>query len=222
MSEEYYSAGQLLWLEVDAKIRALSGDRRSLDTFAGRFFGIDDGSFVTQTYTFDDLAAALNGVVKYDWAGFLRQRLEDHRPPLAGLEASGWKLVYTDRPSRFEQEYDANSPSRHQMGFALSIGLQIEKTGEIGDVRWNGPAFKAGVSTGATVVAVNGKEYSPEVMTAAIAAAAHGTDPIKLLLKYQGAYETVAVDYHGGLRYPHLVRVSGTPDYLDEIIAAKE
>src|SRR5581483_5054598 len=50
MSEEYYSAGQLVWLEVDAKIRSLTGDRKSLDTFAGRFFGVDNGSFVTKTY----------------------------------------------------------------------------------------------------------------------------------------------------------------------------
>ena len=222
MSEEYYSAGQLLWLDVDAKIRSLTADRQSLDTFASRFFGVDNGSFVTTTYTFDDLVAALNGVARYDWAGFLRERLNDHRPPLAGIEASGWKLVYTDEESKFEKEYDATAPSRHQMGFALSIGLQIDKTGEIGDVRWNGPAFKAGVSTGATVVAVNGQEYSPEAMTNAIAAAAHSSDPIMLLLKYQGEYKTVAVDYHGGPQYPHLVRVEGTPDYLDEIIAAKK
>ena len=108
------------------------------------------------------------------------------------------------------------------MGFALSIGLQIDKTGEIGDVRWDGPAFKAGVSTGATVVAVNGQEYSPEVMANAIEMAVHSTDPIKLLLKYQGAYKTVAVDYHGGPQYPHLVRVDGTHDYLDEISAPKK
>ncbi|MDE2052149.1 MAG: peptidase M61, partial [Gammaproteobacteria bacterium] len=222
MSEEYYSAGQLLWLEVDARIRSLTGDRESLDTFADRFFGVDNGSFVTKTYTFDDLVAALDGVAKYDWAGFLRERLDDHRPPMAGIQASGWKLVYTDKESKFQKEYDANTPSRHQLGFALSIGLQIDKKGEIGDVRWNGPAFKAGVSTGATVVAVNGREYTPEVMANAIERSEHGKDPIRLLLKYQGEYKTVAVDYHGGPQYPHLVRIDGTPDYLDEISAAKK
>ena len=29
---------------------------------------------------------------------------------------------------------------------------------------------------------------------------------------------TVAIDYHDGERYPSLVRVDGTPDYLDEIL----
>jgi len=222
MSEEYYSAGQMLWLEADAKIRSLTGDRKSLDTFAGHFFGVDNGSFVTKTYTFDDLVAALNGVVKYDWAGFLRQRLDAHQPPLAGLEASGWKLVYNDQESNFQKEYDSGAGSRHMISFTFSIGLTLTKTGEINDVRWNGPAFKAGISSGATVVAVNGHDYSAEVMTDAIKAAEHGSDPIKLLLKYQGGYRTVDVDYHDGLQYPHLVRVAGTPDYLDEIIAAKK
>ncbi len=222
MSEEYYSAGQLLWLEADAKIRALTHDRKSLDTFAGHFFGVENGSYVTKTYTFDDLVAALNGVVKYGWAGFLNQRLNENQPPMAGIGASGWKLVYTDEESPFEKEYDTNAPSRHMMSFAFSIGLALGKAGEVNDVRWNGPAFKAGISTGETVVAVNGQEYSPEVLTNAIKAAEHDPNPITLLLKYQGGYRNVAVDYHDGLQYPHLVRVSSTPDYLDEIIAAKK
>jgi predicted metalloprotease with PDZ domain len=222
MSEEYYSAGQLLWLEVDAKIRSLTGDRRSLDTFARRFFGIDNGSFVTRTYTFDDLVSALEGVARYDWADFLRQRLDDHRPPLRGIEASGWKLVYTGEESEFEKEYDQTAGSRHMVSFAFSIGLALTKTGEINDVAWDGPAFRAGVSTGASVLAVNGEAYSPKVMAHALLEAEHTHSPVRLLLRYQGEYKTVAVDYYGGPRYPHLVRVNGTPDYLDEIIAAKE
>lgn len=222
MSEDYYSGAQLMWLEVDAKIRSLTGDRESLDSFAKRFFAVDNGSFVTKTYTFDDVVAALNGVVKYDWAAFLHQRLNGHQPPTSGIEASGWKLVYTDDESKFEKEYDTNAPSRHMVSFAYSIGLALGKAGEVNDVRWNGPAFKAGVSTGATVVAVDGQQYSAEILANAIKAAEHDQDPIRLLLQYQGGYKTVAVDYHGGLQYPHLVRVGGSPDYLDEIIAAKK
>jgi predicted metalloprotease with PDZ domain len=185
MSEEYYSAGQMLWLEVDAKIRSLTNDRKSLDTFASHFFGVDNGSFVTRTYTFDDVVAGLNAVVRYDWAGFLRQRLDAHRPPLAGIAASGWKLVYDDQESDFQKQYDSGASSRHMISFTPSIGLTLTNTGEIDDVRWNGPAFKAGVSSGATLVAVNGHDYSPEVMTDAIVAAEHGSAPIRLLLNYQ-------------------------------------
>ncbi|WP_424681205.1 M61 family metallopeptidase [Frateuria sp. YIM B11624] len=223
MSEEYYSAGQMVWLEVDAKLRSLTHDKKSLDDFARAFFGVDNGSFVTRTYTFDDVVAALNGVAPYDWASLLRAHVDTLDPPLLdGLEGTGWKLVYTDQPSAYEKQYDSRPQSpRHLFNVTWSIGLTMGADGEINDVRWDGPAFRAGVSTGATIVAVNGKDYSKDVLKDAIAAAKGGKEPIKLLLKFQGGYRTAAVDYHGGLQYPHLVRVEGTPDYLSQIIAPR-
>ena len=223
LSEDYYSGGQMVWLAVDARLRQLSHGRRSLDDFAKAFFGVDDGSYVTRTYTFDDVVAALNGVAKYDWAGFLRARIDALDPPLLdGLAAAGWKLVYTDQPSAFEKAYDSRPESpRHIYNFAWSIGLTLTKSGEVNDVRWGGPAFKAGVSTGATLVAVNGQAYSSDVLKEAIAAARSDKAPIRLLLKFQGQLLSVPVDYHDGLQYPHLERIAGTPDYLDRIIAAR-
>ncbi|MGA0586487.1 M61 family metallopeptidase [Dyella sp. KRB-257] len=224
MSEEYYSAGQMMWLAVDARIRALTHDRKSLDDFARAFFGVDNGSYVTKTYTFDDVVAALDGVAKYDWASYLHARVDALDPPLLdGLEGSGWKLVYIDRESDFEKQYNSRPESpRHLYNFTWSIGLTMADKGRVNDVRWDGPAFRAGVSTGATVMAVNGQDYSDEVLKSAIAAAKSDQAPIRLLLKFQGGYRTVPVDYHGGLQYPHLVRVPGTPDYLSEIIAARK
>ncbi len=140
-----------------------------------------------------------------------------------GIAASGWKLVYTDQPSAYEKQYDQRKQSaRHMYNFIWSIGLTLAKNGAINDVLWNGPAFKAGVSSGATVVAVNGEKYSSDGLKDAISAAKTGTSPIRLLLKYQGGYRTVAIDYHDGPQYPHLVRVSATPDYLTRIIAARK
>jgi predicted metalloprotease with PDZ domain len=224
MSEEYYSAGQMVWLEVDAKLRALTHDNKSLDDFAQAFFGVDNGSFVTRTYTFDDVVAALNGVAPYDWPAFLRAHVGTLDPPLLdGLEGTGWKLVYTDQPSTYEKQYNSRPQSpRHLFNFTWSIGLTLGQDGQVNDVRWDGPAFKAGVSTGATLAAVNGKSYSKDVLEEAITAAKNSKAPIKLLLKFQGGYRTVAVDYHGGLQYPHLVRVKGAPDYLSQIIAPRK
>lgn len=224
MSEEYYSGGQMLWLAVDARIRALTHDRKSLDDFARAFFSVDNGSFVTKTYTFDDVVAALNGVAKDDWAAFLHARVDANQPPLlSGIAASGWKLVYTDQQSAYEKQYDSRpEPSRHLYNFTWSIGLTMNDAGQVNDVRWDGPAFKAGVSTGATLVAVNGQTCTRDVLKDAITAAKSGKSPIQLLLKYQGAYRTVPVDYHDGLQYPHLVRIEGTPDYLSEMIAARK
>ncbi|MEO6967262.1 MAG: peptidase M61 [Rhodanobacteraceae bacterium] len=220
MSEDYYSAGQLIWLAADAKLRELSGGKHSMDDFAHAFFGVDNGSFVTKTYTFDDVVAALNGVQKYDWASFLRSRLDAHAPPLDGLAASGWKLVYTDKESDYQK---AQEKGRKFTDFAFSIGLTLtNKEDQIIDVRWNGPAFKAGISSGATLVAVNGHAYKPEVLEDAITAAKGGGKPIELLVKNQDEYKTIAVDHHGGLQYPHLERIDGKPDYLSKIIAAKK
>jgi predicted metalloprotease with PDZ domain len=223
MSEDYYSGGQMMWLAVDAKIRALTHGTKSLDTFAKAFYGVDNGSFATKTYTFDDVVAALDNVAKYDWAGFLDRYVRQLDPPLlAGIEASGWKLVYTDQESEYERQYEAEEESlRHIFNFTYSIGLTLTKDGGINDVRWDGPAFKAGIGSGGTLVAVNGQAYKADVLKRAITAAKDSKQPINLLIKYLGDYRTVAVDYHGGLQYPHLVRVAGTPDYLDQIIAAK-
>ncbi|BDU19031.1 peptidase M61 [Dyella sp. GSA-30] len=224
MSEDYYSGGQMMWLEVDGKLRALTHGKRSLDDFARAFFGVENGSYVTKTYTFDDVVAALDGVAKYDWAGFLHAHVDTVNPPLQdGLAATGWKLVYTDKESEYEKQYNSRpASSRHIYNFAWSIGLTMNDKGEVNDVRWDGPAFKAGVSTGAALVAVNGQTYSTDVLKDAIAAAKNSKAPIQLLLKYQGGFRTVPVDYHEGLKYPHLVRVDGTPDYLSEIIAPRK
>jgi hypothetical protein len=67
--------------------------------------------------------------------------------------------------------------------------------------------------------AVNDQKYTGAVMRDAILAAEKGQQPIKLLLKRGDDFSTVSLDYHGGMRYPHLERVEGTPARLDEILA---
>ncbi len=219
MSEEYYSAGQLLWLTVDAKIRALTDGRRALDHFAKRFFGVGGGSFATRPYVFEDVVDALERVVSHRWAGFLRARIDAHKPPLDGLAAAGWKLAYTDTASDFEQAFTRRY--HVQSGLMYSLGLALGKDGTIGDVRWDGPAQRAGVTSGATLVAVDGLAWKPGVLTDALKAGTRSKAPLELLLKFQDRYRSVPVDYHGGLQYPHLVRVEGKPDYLSQIIKAR-
>ena len=220
MSEEYYSAGQLMWLEADARIRALSKGIKSLDDFAHAFFGMDSGSFVAKTYLFEDIVTTLNGVMESDWEKFLRSRLDACTPPLEGIEACGWKLVYNDQESEFEKNAQSG---RKLVNFALSIGLRLEEhDNRITDVRWDGPAFKAGVSSGSTLVAVNGHAYKPEVLKDAITAAKGNAAPIELLLKNQDEYRTIVVNYHDGMQHPHLERIEGTPDYLSQITAPRE
>jgi predicted metalloprotease with PDZ domain len=219
MSEDYYRAGQLIWLEADALIRDRTGNRKSLDDFAKAFFGVNDGEWKVQnTYTFDDVVATLNGVMPYDWAKFLRDRLDGKVGLTGGIEASGWKLVYQDEPNGLAKSRD----SRGGADFVYSLGLSIDKDGKIGDVRWDSPAFNAGLGSGTTVVAVNGQEYDKDLLEDAVKAAKTGKAPIQLMVKEFDRYRTVSIDYHGGLRYPHLERIEGKPDRLSAIFAAKK
>ncbi|MFX8301080.1 hypothetical protein ABTL22_19110, partial [Acinetobacter baumannii] len=55
----------------------------------------------------------------------------------------------------------------------------------------------------------------------AIAANTGGEAPLQLLLRDGDHFRTVTVDYRGGLRYPQLVRIEGTPDRLSEIMAPR-
>jgi predicted metalloprotease with PDZ domain len=62
-SEDYYSEGQLIWLDADTLIREKTGGKKSLDDFAKAFFGVENGSYVVLTYDFDTVVQTLNGVV---------------------------------------------------------------------------------------------------------------------------------------------------------------
>ncbi len=218
-SEDYYNAGALIWLEVDAQLRALSGGGKSIDTFGKDFFGVNPGAWDVDTYTFGDVVKTLNGIAPYDWATFLRTRLDGHGPLIGGLASHGWKLVYTDQPSEAVKAFEAH---RHYVDLTYSLGLSIGKGGSIGDVLWDGPAFKAGISPGMTVVAVNNRDYDADELKDAITAAAkdHG-QPIELLVKNFNEYKTVRIDYHGGLKYPHLQRDSARPDTLSTLLKAR-
>lgn len=102
-----------------------------------------------------------------------------------------------------------------------SIGLQTNGENGISAVQWDGPAFKAGLAIGMSIVAVNGEAASASNLTEAIKAAKDTTTPIELIVKDGDHYRTVSLDYHGGLRYPHLERIPGTPDRLSELYAAR-
>ena len=219
-SEDYYSEGQLIWLDADTLIREQTKGAKSLDDFARAFFGVADGSYTPATYTFDDVVQALNGVFPHDWAGFLRTRLDGHGPgaPLDGLKRGGYQLVYRDKPSEFSKGVDAQ---RKRNDFSYSLGFTLNKEGSLIAVSWDGPAFKAGLVVGAKIVAVNGKEFSADDLKEAISAAKTATGPIELLVKTGDRYRTVAMDYHDGLRYPHLERLAGTTASLDEILTPR-
>jgi predicted metalloprotease with PDZ domain len=220
--EDYYTEGQLIWLEADTLIRERSEGKRSLDDFARAFFGINDGSTVTVTYNFDDVVKALNAVEPYDWAAFLRQRLDAAgRPaPLEGLRRGGYRLVYSDTESETEK---ASESQRKAVDLEFSLGVDLDdKNGSIETVFWNSPAFQSRLTEGMQILAVDGIAYSANVLRDAIRAARSTRVPFELIVKVGDRYRVVPVDYHDGLRYPHLERDPAAPARLDDILAARK
>ncbi|HMA49843.1 MAG TPA: peptidase M61 [Magnetospirillaceae bacterium] len=220
-SEDYYSEGELVWLDVDTLIRQKTDGAKSLDDFARAFFGVKDGDYSELTYDFDAVVATLNGIVPYDWASFLHARLDGHGPsaPLDGISRGGYKLVYADQPTEFHRQVMAE---RKYEDFTFSLGVTISsKDMTFASVLWDGPAFRAGLTIGAKLLAVNGIAYDKDKLKQAIREA-QGKDkpPIELLVQKDDHFRTIRLDYHGGLRYPRMVKDSDNPS-LDQILAAK-
>lgn len=219
-SLDYYSEGALIWLDADTLIRELSGGRRSLDDFARRFFGVEDGSFTPLTYTFEDVAAALNAVQPHDWAKFLRERLDGHGPgaPLGGVKRGGYRLVYDEVRSDFIKKNEAD---RKINDLTFSLGLVIGEGGNINSVLWEGPAFKAGLTQGWQLLAVDGTAYSADGLRDGLKAGKGKGGGVDLLVKQGDTYKTVRIPYDGGLRYPHLVKNGAGAASIDAIATAR-
>jgi predicted metalloprotease with PDZ domain len=218
---DYYDVGYLIWLDADTLIRQQSGGQRSLDDFARQFFGMDDGAYGELTYTFADIVAALNRVQPYDWAAFLRHRLDavNAGAPTDGIARGGYRLVFTDTASDL---YKAAEERAKVTALPYSVGLVVEKDGKIREVLWNSPAFKAGLSPGTRIIAVNDIAFDSDRFKEVIKANMHSTGAMSLIVREGDQFRTVQIDYHGGLRYPHLERDPDHPPLLDAVLAAKQ
>ena len=218
-SEDYYSEGQLVWMDADTLIREKSGGKRSLDDFANAFFGVNDGDWGQLTYTRKDLVATLNKIQPFDWEGFFNARVDAVAPsaPLGGLERGGYRLVYGDTPNAVWRDGEARTRAANLL---YSIGLATDATGKITLVQWEGPAWKAGLTTALTISAVNGQSYTSDRLRVAVAGTKGGT-PVDLLVKAGDTMKTIRLDYTGGHRYPRLERISGKPAYLDDILSPR-
>ena len=176
------------------------------------------GPPVVKPYTFDDVVATLNEVAPHDWRTFFHQRLytTEFHAPLGGIERGGWRLTYDAEQGQRVKDVETVR-ERVEMGYSLGLQLNIE--GLISDVVPGMPAAEARLGPGMTVVAVDGKAFSPDVLRDAVSAAKTSTKPIHLLVNNEDALIDYPIDYHDGERYPHLVRDSTKPDLLSQTIA---
>jgi predicted metalloprotease with PDZ domain len=219
-SEDYYSEGQLTWLDADQLIREKTGGKKSLDDFAKTFFGIRDRDWGVVTYTFQDVVDALNKVMPYDWATFLHDRIYTVRPkpPLDWITRGGYKLVYDDKESGWLKQV---AKKRKGLDLSYSLGLTVGKGNTLSSVQWGGPAFNAGLTLGTTLVAVDGRDYDNDLLKAAVVNAKDSKQPIQLLVKQSDQYRTVTINYTGGLLYPHLEKVGKGEGGIDKLLAPK-
>ncbi|HTV59633.1 MAG TPA: M61 family peptidase [Verrucomicrobiae bacterium] len=214
---DFYDEGQLLWLDVDSTLRQLTNDKKSMNDFCKIFYAGHNGEPALKTYTFEDVVDTLNSLAPYDWAKFLRERLDGvaTKTPVEAVEKSGWTLVYDENPN----EMEANSDAVRQLAdMRISIGLLVGEDGTVDDVIHGAPAYVAGMGPGMKIAAVNGQQFSIPVLREAVTAAKSSTAPIQILVADGARYRTFSVDYHDGLKYPHLVRNEKKPDYLSEIL----
>jgi predicted metalloprotease with PDZ domain len=219
-SEDYYNEGLLIWLEADAIIRAQTKGAKGMDDFARAFFGTKEGDYGEKAYTIDDIVRTLNGVMPYDWAGFLTKRLSEKASgaPLGGFTAGGYSLTFVDEPTPFIKD---SEKSNKIVNLNYSLGCIIGKGAKVASIVWDGPLFKAGLTVGAEILAVNGRVYSDESIKDAIKEAKGRKDPIRLIVKSGDRVRDVAVTWNGGLRYPRLAKVGVGDGSLDALLKAR-
>ncbi|HEY3675144.1 MAG TPA: hypothetical protein VGK84_04065 [Candidatus Tumulicola sp.] len=215
-SGDFYTEGELVWLDVDTIIRARSHGARSLDTFLHRFTAPALTGPIVDTYTREQVERLLGEVEPYDWHAFFEKYIyhPTEHPPTDELERSGWKIVYTSAPNDF---IEANNDGGIEGWY--SFGASIGSKGTVRDVRVGSPAWTAGLAPGMVIQAIAGQTFSGGAFEYALKAAKGGSGSIPLIVSQSGWFQTLNLDYHGGLVYPHLQRVDGVPDMLGEIAA---
>lgn len=176
---DYYPEGDLLWLEVATLIHDQTHGQKSFEDFARCFYGGPNNGPELETYTFEDLVNALNDVAPNDWTGFFRDRLRSisAEAPVGGIEAAGWKLEYNEKPQE---------PSRRGrpggVDLTYSLGLRLGADGTVADSIVGGPAYRAGITPGMKVVAVDERAFTADLLHDALKATKTGRQPIQLLV----------------------------------------
>jgi predicted metalloprotease with PDZ domain len=219
-STDFYSEGSLIWLEADVTIRRLTGGKKTLDDFCTLFHGQgDNGRVWVKPYDAAEVFDTLNKVAPFDWKTFFEQRLSSKSAeiPAGGIEGGGYRLSYTEAPNIFTDPWSLDG-GVNALG---SLGIHVTADGTVDNAWPDRPAYTGGLSNGMKIVAVNGRRFSSDEFKRAIAASKTATTPLELIVENGSYFKTVKIDYHGGLRYPHLERVAGKDDVLTQIAAPR-
>jgi predicted metalloprotease with PDZ domain len=171
-------------------------------------------------YTRADVVGGLRAVAPIDWEAFLAERVDGIAPraPLAGIERSGWRLVFDDEPNEYLSALEKVTKTDN---LSLSLGLWSKADGFVADVVHGSPAFAAGVAPGMRLLAIGGRKWTAAIARDVLVKAERAAEPIELVVESADLVRVVRVDYHGGLRNPRLVRDASRPDLLSRILTPR-
>jgi len=219
-NEDYYNEGLMVWLEADAILRRETKGARGLDDFARAFFGAEDGDLGQRTYGRQDVVNALNAVAPHDWDGFLRERIDQPTREVTkgGFTLGGYRLVYGETPGSTDRDRESNGRFVDQ---SAGVGLVVSHTGDVLSSVWESPAFKAGITLGTRIIAVNGEEFSASVFRRGLREAADQRRGLSLIIKQQQRYRVITLDYSSGIRYPRLEKVGEGESSLDRLLEGR-
>jgi predicted metalloprotease with PDZ domain len=215
---DFYTEGELIWLDADTIIREDSHGHKSLDDFLHLYSAPALTGPITKPYTRAEVEHLLNDVQPYDWHAFFERYVYSvsPHPPNGELARAGWRLVWNEHPNEF---IAARDRARHTDDESFGVGLFTDDKGKILAVTQGSAAWNAGLGPDMTILAVGGQTFSPEALHYLLREAERASGSIPFVVEQDGWVNTYEVSYHGGLRYPHLERIPGTPDMLAQIMA---
>jgi len=218
---DFYTEGNLLWLEADVTIRKLTHGARSLDDFCKLWAAGGSTTPSVKPYVAADVYTLLNQVAPYDWRSFFEQRVGQIRPhaPLGGITGGGYTLVFDGNQSEPDKTREADTKMAN---FLYSLGFTISlEDGTVQNVIPRSPAAAAGIVDGMKVIAVGGRKYTGDLLHLVVKESVGAKGPIELIVSSTDFFKVVEVQWNGGERYPHLKRDSSTLDVLSAIYAPK-
>ncbi len=134
---------------------------------------------------------------------------------LDDLARGGYRLMYNDSPSRYEQIAEHRDGG---LDLRYSLGISVTAEGKIDQVLWNGEGFKAGLTPGARILRVGNQPFSISILREAVAGTLDSKAGVDLSVTFGQSQEKIHVDYEKGLRYPHLERIETIPNRLNLIL----
>lgn len=238
--QDYYAEGSLFWATADAIIRGGTNNAKSLDDFCLAFFkpdapGAETPGVPLRTYTRADIVAGLAAVYPgQDWDALIREMIESPQaddPTFELPRRLGYTLEWPAEPSALQKKDDGGDRGA---SLRSSIGLRVDSEGKVTGIVPGSPADRAKLAYGQKIIAV-GRDtsalpppmpnqpapatatlFSPRALREAVKASG-AAGGVTLLVAEGDEVREVVLEYAGGLRYPRLVRVEGTPDLLEAI-----